>query len=108
MQPVLIYITASNREEAISIARDLLGKKLIACANIVDHAASLYWWDGEIEQNNEALIIAKTMSSHVEKAVMLVKSIHSYDCPAILTVPVTGGNHEYMEWMGKQLTLENA
>lgn len=99
MEPVLLYITASNREEAISIARELVNDRLVACANILDHALSLYWWQGEIEHNPEAVIVAKTLASHVERVTQRVKELHSYSCPCVVAVPITGGNPDYIEWI---------
>ena len=104
MLPVLIYITAPNREEAISLAHELLNQKLIACANIVDHVTSLYWWRGEIEQNNEVILIAKTLPSHTEQVIKHVQEKHSYECPAIVTIPITGGSQEYIDWVSQQVT----
>ena len=99
MEPVLLYITASNREEAISIARELVNERLVACANIVDHATSLYWWQGEIEHDTEALIVAKSLTSHVERVTAKVKKLHSYSCPCVVALPISGGNPEYIEWL---------
>lgn len=107
MQPTLIYITASGREEAILLARELLGKKLVACANVIDNVHSYYWWNGEIDENRESVIIVKTMSTHVEKVIEVVKAEHSYECPAIIAVPIISGNEDYIEWMKKQITDEN-
>ena len=105
MEPVLLYITTSNREEAISISRTLVGERFVACANIVDHVTSLYWWQGEIEQNNESIIIAKTLSSHAELAIKKVKEIHSYNCPAIVVLPISNGNQDYINWIRAQLAV---
>lgn len=102
--PTLIYITAANREEAILLSRELLNMKIVACANIIDHATSLYWWDGEIEQNNENIVILKTMSTHTEKVISVVRSLHSYSCPAIVAVPINDGNPEYINWIQEQIS----
>ncbi len=102
MEPVLLYITASTREEAISLSRELLGLKLVACTNITEHVTSLYHWQGEIEQKTEAVIIAKTLNCYVEEIVTRVKSIHSYNTPCVLVLPVTGGNAEFIDWIGGQ------
>jgi periplasmic divalent cation tolerance protein len=103
MEPVLLYITASNREEAISIAYELLGARLIACANIVDGAFSLYHWEGEIERKAEALIIAKTLQSKIEAVTARVKKASSYDCPCVVALPIVGGNPEYIDWLKAQV-----
>ena len=104
-EPVtLIYITAPNKEEAISISRALLAEKLVACANIFDHATSMYWWMGEIEHNPESIIVAKTRTSLESAVIAKVKSLHSYDVPAIVCVPITGGNPDFLGWIAAQTT----
>ena len=106
MEATLLYITAANREEAISISRDLVGARLVACANILDHATSLYWWQGELEQNQESLIIVKTLSSLTERVIERVKTLSSYSCPCTVAVPLTGGNPEYIAWIAKEVKQE--
>lgn len=103
MTPVSLYITASNREEAISLARDLLEERLIACANIIDNATSLYWWQGEIEHTTESLIIAKSFSYHTQEIIRRVKAVHSYECPCVVATPIADGNTEYIKWLRHQL-----
>ena len=103
MNPVLLYITAANREEAIFIATALLQKKLVACANILDHATSLYWWQGAVEQAQESVITAKTFDYYTTRIIREVKEIHSYSCPAIVTLPLNGGSPDYIHWMREQL-----
>lgn len=103
MTPVLLYITASNREEAISLSRELLEHRIIACANIVEHATSLYWWQGEIEHTAEALIIAKSFSYHVKAITEKVKAMHSYECPCVVATPIADGNTDYIKWLKHEL-----
>ena len=59
MKPCLIYITTSGANEAESIARTLLEKRLIACANILPAATSFYYWEGRLEKADEAVLIGK-------------------------------------------------
>ena len=103
MTPVSLYITAPNREEAISLSRELLEARLIACANIVENATSLYWWQGEIEHVSETLIIAKSLSQHVDGITAIVQKQYTYDCPCVVATPITGGNPDYLLWMQQQL-----
>lgn len=102
MDYALVYITAANREEALSISRALLAEKLIACANVYDNVTSLYWWQGEIEHNPEAVIIAKTRVLLTAQLTERVKALHSYDTPCIVTVPISGGNPDFLRWIGHQ------
>ncbi len=99
MEPVLLYITTSSREEAISLSRELLNQRLVACTNIFEHVTAMYHWQGEIEHTPETILIAKTVASHVEKATARIKELHSYSNPCVLCVPVTGGSAEYIGWL---------
>jgi periplasmic divalent cation tolerance protein len=100
----MIHITTPNRDEAISISRTLLHNRLIACANISDHVVSLYHWMGDIEQNSEAVIVAKTQSALVPQVIEKVKSVHSYDTPAIVSCVLGESNPDYIQWVIKETT----
>lgn len=98
----LVYITAKNKEEARKIGKELLKARLAACVNIVDKMNSLYWWEGKIQDDNETVLIAKTKESLVKELVEKVKSIHSYSCPCIISLPILDGNKEYLDWLEKE------
>lgn len=106
MNPVSLYITASSREEAMMLSRELLHQRLIACANIVQDVTSLYHWQGAIEHDTEVLLVAKTLAAHVDAVVREVKRLHSYECPCVLATAITGGNPDYLKWLGEQVAPE--
>jgi len=98
----LIYITTKNKEEAAGLARTLLTEKLVACVNIIDNITSFYWWDGKINEGAETLLIAKTKESLVDELIQKVKSIHSYDCPCVVSVPIDAGNPDFINWISAE------
>ena len=98
----LVYITCKDKAEARKIAKHLLEKKLVACANFFP-INSMYWWEGKIEDDKEFLLLAKTSDKSFEKVKKEVKAIHSYDVPCILKLE-TEGNKEYMDWVDKVLS----
>ena len=98
-----IYITTSGVSESKKIAKILLKEKLVACTNIVPRIESMYLWNGEIEEDSESLLIAKTLSSKVPEVTEMVKSVHSYDIPCILEFEIKSGSQDYLEWMGSEL-----
>ncbi len=102
MKQAFLYVTVGSTEEAASIARDLLDARLIACANIIDGATSLYRWEGRIEQEKEAVMIAKTREDLVEKVIDRVRELHSYDCPCIVALPIVDGNPAFLDWIDKE------
>lgn len=98
----VVYITAKDKSEARKIARKLLEARLAACINIIDNVNSLYWWQGDIQDEQEAVLIVKTKESLVAELIEKVKSAHSYSCPCIIALPVLQGNKEYVEWLEKE------
>jgi len=100
MKYVVIFVTASSRKEARKITDKLLGEKLVACVNIIPGIQSTYWWKGKIEKAPEILLILKTKASLTGRVVKAVRRIHSYQVPEIITLPITGGNPDYLKWIG--------
>jgi periplasmic divalent cation tolerance protein len=92
-------MTASTKEEATKIVRALLEERLIACANIIDSVSSIFWWQGKIEEEKEALAIMKSRDSLFGKLSQRVLELHSYDVPEILALPVVEGSPSYLDWM---------
>ena len=99
METNLIYITASSLDEAKTIGKQLVADRLAACVNIIENINSIYWWEGEIQDDNEVIIIAKTKESLVPELIEKVKSIHSYSCPCIVSLPIINGNRPFLDWI---------
>ncbi len=97
----LIYITCKDEQEARKISMHLLKERLIACANM-HPIQSLYWWQGKIVDNNETVIIAKTLEKNYGKIKEEVKKIHSYDIPCILKIDAEA-NESYDNWVKKEV-----
>lgn len=97
----LVYITTSNKEEAKDIGRTLVKENLAACVNIVDGMEAIYRWEGEIVEDEETILIAKTPYHNVKKLTNRVKELHSYDCPCVISLQLSEqeGNEEYQHWL---------
>ena len=102
MTPVLIYITTASEAEAKEIARSLLEARLIAAANIIPGAVSLFRWRGEIKQAAECVLVAKTREELADAAVTQAGKMHSYECPGILVLPVSSGSETYFDWIAAE------
>ena len=99
MNTYMMYITTGSAEEARRIGGILVEEKLAACVNIIEPMTSIYWWDGEIQQDRETVLIAKTVARHVTALTDRVKQLHSYDCPCVTALPIENGNPEYLKWI---------
>jgi len=98
----LCYITLSPRDDALAIARALVEERLAAAVNIQEGVRSVYRWQGAIEHAPEVLLIAKTRTALVPQLSARVVALHSYQCPAVVAVPVCGGNQDYLAWIEEQ------
>ncbi len=95
----MIYVTAGSRAEALQIARALVEERLAACANILGEVASIYRWQGKVEEAQEIVLIAKTKRSLAEKAIARIKALHSYDVPCAVAYNMTAGLPAYLDWI---------
>jgi len=97
-----VLVTASSEAEAQRIGRALLDERCAACVNVVPRVASSYWWQGKLESATETLLIIKTTAAHLDAVIRLVKSLHSYQVPEIIALPIVGGNPDYLAWIDRE------
>ena len=97
-----VYMTAGSFEEAKSIGQILVGQNLAACVNLLENITSIYNWEDKMEESQEVIMIAKTRKTLMPKLIEIVNSIHSYDCPCILELPVQSGNPDFLSWIESQ------
>lgn len=95
----LVYVTAKDREEALALGRELVGRRLVACVNVFAGMTSVYRWENKIEQADEVVLILKTTAANAEATVAAVRELHSYSVPCVLVVPILAGNPGYLDWL---------
>ena len=98
MQYCLVYITTGNEDEAHKIGRTLVEEKLAACIN-THPIKSIYWWEGDIEEDIETAMLVKTKAGLVDEVIKRVKELHSYEVPCIISFPVDKGYPDYLKWI---------
>jgi periplasmic divalent cation tolerance protein len=96
---IIVFMTASNGEEAARLADMLVGAHLAACVQILPEMESVYRWQGKTERAPEILLLAKTTRSKFDELEREVRALHSYDTPEIIAVPVVAGSARYLEWL---------
>jgi periplasmic divalent cation tolerance protein len=98
-EPIVVLMTAPNRQEAVRIAEMLVSARLAACVQILPHIQSVYRWQGEVERASEVLLLAKTTTGRFDELDRAVKEIHSYETPEIVALPVTSISGPYRKWL---------
>jgi len=102
MNACSVYMTAGTIDEARAIAADLVERRLAACVNLVPEIRSIYRWQGEIADDAEVAMFAKTRADLVDALIARVKVLHSYDCPCIVALPIAAGNTDFLDWIAAE------
>ncbi|NLG63418.1 MAG: divalent-cation tolerance protein CutA, partial [Candidatus Cloacimonetes bacterium] len=96
--------TAPDMTTAERLGERLVEERLAACANIVPGIVSIYRWDDRVQRDEEVLIVLKTEQERVEALRERVVTLHPYDVPEVVVLPITGGHVPYLEWLTRSTT----
>ncbi|MCW8889445.1 MAG: divalent-cation tolerance protein CutA [Sedimenticola sp.] len=96
---LLIYCTCPDRESADRIAGHLVSERLAACVNITAPIVSVYTWQGKLETTDEYLLLIKTSRSRYTALEQALLSVHPYELPEIIAVPIEQGLPAYLHWI---------
>lgn len=100
---VTLLTTTTSIEEASRIARVLVRERLAACANIIPRISSVYRWDGEVQEEEETMLVIKTTATQLDALEARVVELHSYDVPELLCIPVVAGHQPYITWVNSEV-----
>ena len=95
----VVLVTFPNEADALKAGEALVAAGLAACVNVIPAVKSVYRWEGRIERSGEALAIIKTRQGCFDAICRMVKDLHSYACPEIVSLPVEEGFKPYLEWV---------
>jgi periplasmic divalent cation tolerance protein len=96
---LVVFVTVGNGDEALKIGRALVEEKLVACVNIIGQIRSLYWWRGEVCDDQEVLLVMKSPSALFETLQNRIRELHSYEVPEVIAVRVERGLPDYLNWV---------
>ena len=99
-EPIVVLTTCPDEAAAASIGRSLVESGLAACVSRVGPVHSIYRWQGAIQDEPEVLLVIKTVTTRYSELEMRLKSLHPYEVPEIIALPVTRGSAEYLAWLG--------
>ncbi len=95
----LVLTTAGSEEQAETLARALVERRLAACVNVVPAVCSVYRWKGEVVREEERLLLVKTSTALVEAVRAAVLELHSYETPEVIALPIASGDPAYLRWL---------
>jgi periplasmic divalent cation tolerance protein len=103
----VVLVTFGSIAEARTIARNVVEKKLAACANIVPSVESIYRWKGKVERAREVLVLIKTTANRLPELQREVKRLHSYEVPEFIVLPIIAGSTKYLDWLQQSTARAN-
>ena len=99
----IVMVTVANRAEGQAIAATLIETKLAACVNLLP-VESIYRWQGKIEQDEEYQLIIKTDLNKFTQLSETIQTLHSYEVPEIIAMPIVTGSNSYLNWLENSLS----
>lgn len=103
---LIVFTTTPNTVEAENLARQIVGARLAACVQVLPAMKSFYFWDGDIQEDAEHLLLIKTLEEKYEELESFIKANHSYDTPEIVAVAAEMFSIDYLNWMRDYLITE--
>ena len=102
---LVVLTTVATTDEAVTLVRGLLERRLIACGTLLPGARSLYSWEGKVADEQEVVVLLKTRSARIEALEAAFGELHPYKVPELLAVPVAAGLEKYLGWINTETSL---
>ena len=96
---ILALSMCASAEEAATIARALVERRVAACVNIIPGIKSVYRWKGAVEEEPEWLLLIKTTRDLFDRLRTEIRGLHSYEVPELIALPIADGLPEYLKWI---------
>ncbi len=103
-QVLLVVSTLPDEDSAKELAAALVESRLAACVNVLAPCASVYRWQGTVENAVEIPVLIKTTARQYDELESMLRARHPYELPEIVAVPVSHGLPDYLDWVVAQTT----
>lgn len=101
-QFILVMTNAPNASVALALGRHLVEKRLAACVNQLPGVRSIYRWEGVIEEADEVTLLIKTTQARYAELEATINTLHPYQVPEIIMLPILGGSSAYLDWIKQE------
>jgi len=96
---LLVISTVPTEDEGNAIAQKIVEEQLAACVTVTSAVQSFYWWEERISIDKEFILFVKTKTSLFPKLEERIKTLHSYQVPEIIALPIHTGSKDYLDWI---------
>ena len=98
-EALIAFTTFANEEDAARVARVLVEERLVACANLLPGARSIYRFEGKVADEREVVVLLKTRKQDWAALISRLHELHPYDTPELVAVRIAAGAPKYMAWL---------
>jgi periplasmic divalent cation tolerance protein len=95
----VVLVTAADRDTGLNLVRQVVEERLAACGNVLPGVTSVFEWEGTMREQEEVLLIFKTVAAQTERLAERIAELHTYDVPEVLTLAVDGGHNPFLDWV---------
>lgn len=105
---LVVVSTVGKAEDAERIGRALVERRLAACVNVLPAVTSIYRWKGKVEKDEEQVLVIKTRAERFASLKQALVSLHPYEVPEVIALPITDGHQPYLDWLDESVEEESA
>jgi periplasmic divalent cation tolerance protein len=99
---LMAVTTAPSVDVASALVRELVERRLVACGTLLPGAASIYRWQGAIEESGEVVVLLKTTAARWAELKVVLPTLHPYEVPELIAMPVVDGHRPYLDWLSRE------
>ncbi|HUI27099.1 MAG TPA: divalent-cation tolerance protein CutA [Candidatus Kryptonia bacterium] len=96
-----MLVTVASAEDGERIAETIVREQLAACVNVLGPIRSIYMWKGELQRDEERLLVIKTRAALFDELERRIRALHSYETPEVIALPIGAGSQPYLDWLRK-------
>ena len=100
---VQVMTTVGTKADAEKIAKHLVEKRIGACVQIIGPITSYFHWQEKLDSATEYLCLIKSRDDLFADLEVEIRSMHPYEVPEILAMPITKGGRDYLNWLAAEL-----
>jgi periplasmic divalent cation tolerance protein len=100
----LVLSTVASLEDGERVARALVDRRVAACVNVLPGLTSFYRWEGEVQRDEERLLVIKTRTDRFEELRSALVALHPYEVPEVVALPITAGHAPYLAWLDESVS----
>lgn len=102
-KPLLVFTSVGSEQQAITIAEELIQQELCVSVNILPTMRSIYRFNGKVYDDEENLLVIKTIKELFEDVSEVINQMHTYEIPEIMGIPVEACQDNFMKWVNRNV-----